>query len=88
MLLLLYRRRVSTQVCAKMISIWYSWNEANRVGKMIRRACQEEETGKERDVCAESLEHSRPSEEVIDVLVGSQMCPHQRRKCAQIAHMF
>lgn len=35
MLLLLYRRRVSTQVWEKMISIWYSWGEKRRVDIVI-----------------------------------------------------
>lgn len=35
MLLLLYRRRVSTHVWAKIISIWYSWGEKRRVNTLI-----------------------------------------------------
>lgn len=50
MLLLLYRRRVSTQVCAKMISIWYSWNETNNDQRSLSGGTDK----KERCLCGNS----------------------------------
>lgn len=88
LLLLLYRRRVSTQVWAKIISIWYSWGEKSRVNILIWHPVFLcfflSSVEKERDTWMECVcEPSSPlpglSRGADNVCVWTQTRPHQRR---------
>lgn len=65
MLLLLYRKRVSTQVWAKMISIWYSWGE--------KRESQYTDPTR-------LFSELHGLEKVFDLRKSVRMCPHQRKR--------